>query len=96
LVVTDPVGQATASIGFGEGLKIKQTLSLGCPLVVEALWEQLGLRKTLQDIEKAAGVQVPYERALLAWWPSGFVSPSPNSASGVAGYPRFTCPPARD
>jgi hypothetical protein len=66
LVVTDPVGPDTASIGFGEGLKIKQTLSLGCPLVVEALWEQLGLRKTLLDIEKAAGVQVPYERALLA------------------------------
>jgi len=66
LIVTDPVDPATQSIGFGEGLIIKQTLSLGCPLVVEALWERLGLRKTLQDIEKAAGVQVPYERALLA------------------------------
>ena len=31
-----------------------------------APWERLGLRKTLQDIEKTAGVQVPYERALLA------------------------------
>jgi hypothetical protein len=66
LIVTDPVDPVTQSIGFGEGLKIKQTLSLGCPLVVEALWERLGLRKTLQDIEKTAGVQVPYERALLA------------------------------
>jgi hypothetical protein len=66
LIVTDPVDPATQSIGFGEGLKIKQTLALGCPLVVEALWERLGLRKTLQDIEKTAGVQVPYERALLA------------------------------
>jgi hypothetical protein len=59
LIVTDPVDPVTQSIGFGEGLKIKQTLSLGCPLVVEALWERLGLRKTLQDIEKTAGVQVP-------------------------------------
>ena len=66
LIVTDPVDPVTQSIGFGEGLKIKQTLALGCPLVVETLWERLGLRKTLQDIEKIAGVQVPYERALLA------------------------------
>jgi hypothetical protein len=66
LIVTDPVDPVTQSIGFGEGLKIKQTLALGCPLVVEVLWERLGLRKTLQDIEKTAGVQVPYERALLA------------------------------
>ena len=66
LIVTDPVDPVTQSIGFFEGLKINQTLALGCPLVVEALWERLGLRKTLQDIEKTAGVQVPYERALLA------------------------------
>ena len=66
LIVTDPVDPAARSIGFGEGFKIKQTLALGCPLVIEALWERFGLRKTLQDIEKAAGAQVPYERALLA------------------------------
>jgi hypothetical protein len=66
LIVTDPVDPVTQPIGFGEGLKIKQTLDLGGPLVIEALWERLGLRKTLQDIEKTAGVQVPYERALLA------------------------------
>src|SRR5210317_49894 len=66
LIVTDPVDPVTHSIGFGKGLKIKKTLSLGCPLVIETLWERLGLRKTLQDIEKTVGVQVPYERALLA------------------------------
>ena len=66
LIVTDPVDPTNQPIGFCEGLKIKQTLSLGCPLVVEALWERLGLRKTIQDIEKTAGVHVPYERALLA------------------------------
>ena len=66
LIVTDPVDPATHSIGFGEGIKIKQTLALGCPMVIEALWERLGLMKTLQDIEKTAAVHVPYERALLA------------------------------
>lgn len=66
LIVTDPIDPATRSIGFGEGLKIQQTRALGCPLVIETLWERLGLRKTLKDIEQAAGVQVPYERALLA------------------------------
>jgi putative ubiquitin-RnfH superfamily antitoxin RatB of RatAB toxin-antitoxin module len=66
LIVTDPIDPATRSIGFGEGLKIQQTRALGCPLVIETLWERLGLRKTLKDIERAAGVQVPYERALLA------------------------------
>ena len=66
LIVTDSLEQGSEPIGFGEGLKIKQTLALGCPLVIEALWERLGLRKTLQDIEKVAGVQAPYERALLA------------------------------
>jgi hypothetical protein len=68
LIVTDPLDaeSTAATIGLGDDLKIKQTQALGCPTVVEALWEKLGLRKTLQDIEKAAGAQVPYERALLA------------------------------
>jgi len=35
-------------------------------LVIEALWERLGLKKTLSDIVKAKGLRIPYERALLA------------------------------
>ena len=71
LIVTDPFDESAASaastdIGLPEDLKIKQTLALGCPMVIEALWERLGLKKTLQDVAKAAGAQVPYERALLA------------------------------
>ncbi|MBC2710217.1 MAG: IS1634 family transposase [Desulfosarcina sp.] len=71
LTVIDPrvasiESPAMGDPSFAEGLKIKQTLALGCPMVIEALWEQLGLKKTLQDIEKAAGTQAPYERALLA------------------------------
>jgi hypothetical protein len=70
LHVTDPSGgndgPSSAAVGLPADLKIRQTLALGCPLVIEALWERLGLKKALQAIEKTAGVQVPYERALLA------------------------------
>ena len=70
LHVTDPSGgndgPSSAAVGLPADLKIRQTLALGCPLVIEALWERLGLKKAMQAIEKTAGVQVPYERALLA------------------------------
>jgi hypothetical protein len=58
-----PEGEA---IGIPPDLKIKQTFALGCPLVIETLWERLGLKKTLNSIEQATGSQVPYERAILA------------------------------
>jgi transposase len=69
--VTDPlvetaVPSPATAVGLPADLKIKQTLALGCPIVIEALWERLGLKKTLNAIEQAAGVQAPYERALLA------------------------------
>jgi hypothetical protein len=35
-------------------------------LVIEALWERLGIGKELRDICKAKKIKVPYERALLA------------------------------
>src|SRR5210317_1135895 len=52
LIVTDPLEQGpghdsgTQALLPGD-LKIRKTLSLGCPMVVEALWERLGLKKTL-------------------------------------------------
>lgn len=71
LTVIDPCKASSESseikeATFTEDLQIKQTLALGCPMVIEALWEQLGLKKILQDIEKAAGTKAPYERALFA------------------------------
>lgn len=51
---------------LSEDLKIKKTFAFGCPLVVETLWERLGLKETLENIVKVSGTQVPYERALLA------------------------------
>jgi hypothetical protein len=72
LIVTDPLDkesslpQTAPHTGLPDELKIRKTFALGCPLVIEALWERLGLKKTLTDIVKAKGLRVPYERALLA------------------------------
>ena len=66
LSVTDPLENDQAFSALADSLKIQETLALGCPLVIETLWERLGLRKTLADIVKAKGVRINYERALLA------------------------------
>lgn len=71
LTVTDPLEKKSLSgisshTGLSEDLKLGRTRALGCPLVIEALWERLGLKKTLTDIIKAKGLRIPYERALLA------------------------------
>ena len=67
LSITDPLdGEPDLAASLGDDLKIRKTVALGCPLVIEALWERLGLQKTLADIVKAKGVRVNYERALLA------------------------------
>jgi hypothetical protein len=65
----DPLAATRASavpVGLPADMKIKQTLALGCPLVIEALWERLGLKKCLEAIAQAAGCRAPLERALLA------------------------------
>jgi len=69
LQVVDPLAYLevpAAHGGLPADLKIKQTLAWGCVLVIEVLWERLGLKKTLKSIEQRAGVRAPYERALLA------------------------------
>jgi hypothetical protein len=71
LIITDPYDESAgssekASVSLGDKLTIRQTLALGCPMVIEALWERLGLKKTLQDVARAVGAQIGYERALLA------------------------------
>jgi hypothetical protein len=69
--ITDPFAQdsvspTTQGSCLPADMKIKQTFALGCAWVIEALWERLGLKKTLAAIEQATGTTVPYERALLA------------------------------
>lgn len=66
LTVTDPLENDQAFSALADSLKIQETLAFGCPLVIETLWERLGLRKTLADIVKTKGVRINYERALLA------------------------------
>lgn len=71
LQVIDPLADAEgrtldSSVGLPKDLKLIRTLPLGTPLVIEALWERLGIGKTFRDICKTCGYKVPYERALLA------------------------------
>ena len=71
LKVIDPINDDQAQhhngpLGLAGDVKLIRTLSLGCVLVIEALWERLGIGKELRDICKAKKIKVPYERALLA------------------------------
>jgi hypothetical protein len=51
---------------FPSDLKLIRTFDFGCVMVIEALWERLGLGKTLRQICRINQVDIPYERALLA------------------------------
>ena len=68
ITVADPLDASGDSQpdGFPQNLKINQTLEFGAPMVIEALWDWLGLRETLCRIQDAAGIKIPYERALFA------------------------------
>jgi transposase len=62
---TDDAAVDTA-LGLSKDLRLIRTLSFGAVLVVESLWEQLGIGQSFRDICKAQKLKVPYERALLA------------------------------
>jgi len=47
-------------------VKLIRTFGFGCVMVIEALWERLGIGKALRDICKANRLDMAYERALLA------------------------------
>jgi len=69
LEINDPLMDSAAiesETGLFEDFTIKKTFSFGCPMVVETLWDRLGIKKTLVGLAKARGLQIPYERALLA------------------------------
>ena len=69
LEFTDPIADAEAiasETGTFEDFKIKKTLAYGCPMVIETLWERLGIKKVLTRISQSKGMRIPYERALLA------------------------------
>ena len=71
LEVTDPlqVSQSPSEaplVDLPESLQLVGSLELGPLLVIEALWERLGMGKILREIAQQSGCHVPYERALLA------------------------------
>ena len=47
-------------------LKLLGSRALGCVLVIEALWERLGIGPILRKIVAEERSEVPYERALFA------------------------------
>lgn len=61
----DPPGE-DAKPGEFDNLKIIKTFAYGCPMVIEALWARLGIKKVLEDIARQKKLRIPYERALLA------------------------------
>jgi transposase len=70
LKVTDPLQAQEPSpdvplTDLPESFHLVDTLELGPLLVIEALWERLGIGKILREIAQESGCQA-YERALLA------------------------------
>jgi len=51
---------------FFDELSIKTTSSLGCPLVIETLWQRLGIKTALEKAAEGRKKNLPHERALLA------------------------------
>jgi transposase len=71
LKVTDPLqafepSPETPLVDLPESLQLVRSLELGPLLVIEALWERLGMGKALREVAQQSGCHVPYERALLA------------------------------
>lgn len=70
--ILDPLEPAQSTLpgektpALPEGVKLIQTLELGVPLVVEALWERLKLGPTLRKAMEESGGSPLHERALLA------------------------------
>jgi transposase len=56
----------TDAAGLPDDLKLVKTLELGTVMVIEALWEKLGVGEALRAAAERSGCKVPYERALLA------------------------------
>jgi transposase len=61
--VSHPSQEDKNAENWPETLQLVQTLELGTLVVIEALWERLGIGRILREV---ISHQVPYERALLA------------------------------
>jgi transposase len=56
-------------------VKLIRTLGFGCVMVIETLWERLGIGKNLRNICKANRLDIAYERALFAMTANGLCEP---------------------
>lgn len=70
LVIHDPVEVAedvpSSGPGLPDNVKLIGAVELGAPLVIEALWEELGIGPVLREACTDRRLKIPYERALLA------------------------------
>jgi transposase len=68
--VRDPAATGGTALadraGLPDDVRLVKTIDLGTVMVVEALWEKLGVGEALRAAAKKGGCKVPYERALLA------------------------------
>jgi len=74
--VVDPLDEKDMNVGFPRDLKLIGTRELGTVLVIEALWERLGIGKIIHEICKRKGLAAPYERALYAMTANRLCEPS--------------------
>jgi len=97
--VSDPVADVIdkdSETGPFDGLSIKHTLSFGAPMVIETLWERLGLKEVLNNITKSKGLKVSYERALLSMTANRLCEPESKLGVWDRWLPRVYLPSCRD
>ena len=97
--VSDPVADAIdkdSEPGPFEGLSIKHSLSFGAPMVIETLWDRLGLKEVLNNIAKSKGLKIPYERALLAMTANRLCEPESKLGVWDRWLPKVYLPSCRD
>ncbi len=81
LKVIDPIQAQEPSpdsplVDLPELFHLIGALELGPLLVIEALWERLGIGRILREVAGQSGCHVPYERALLAMTANRLCEPS--------------------
>ena len=59
LTVIDPIASQqqlplSDAVGLPQGLKLKKTVNLGCVLLAEALWQRIGIQKTLKKMKPSS------------------------------------------
>lgn len=97
--VSDPISDTIdkeSETGPFEGLSIKHTLSFGSPMVIETLWDRLGLKEVLSNIAQSKGLKVPYERALLAMAANRLCEPESKLGVWNRWLPKVHLPSCRD